>query len=126
MASADYITLSGRLEDRFGDNGIVSVILAEKGSPDTWEIELWIMSCRVFKRDLEYAMFDELVRRVREAGGKYITGRYLPTAKNRIVKDLYPSLGFEPAGGSEEDALWRYRIPDDYQSKNTVIDVIEE
>ena len=126
MTSPDYITLSGRLEDRFGDNGIVSVILAEKRSPDTWEIELWIMSCRVFKRDLEYAMFDELVRRVREAGGQYITGRYLPTAKNRIVKDLYPSLGFDPAGGSDEDALWSYRIPDSYQSRNTVIDVIEE
>ena len=125
--SADYITLSGRLVDRFGDNGIVSVILAQRTSPSVWDIELWIMSCRVFKRDLEYAMFDELVRRVREEGGTEITGKYLPTAKNRIVKDFYASLGFtKTAEDAEGRSEWRFVIPEEYMLRNRVIRIEHE
>ncbi len=119
----DTITVSGRLEDRFGDNGIVSCIVAKKTDDITWDIELWIMSCRVFKRDLEYAMFDALVNKVIEKGGSTITGWYFPTPKNRIVSDYYGSLGFTKIAETEEGTFWKYDIPENYSPMNHVISV---
>ncbi|MBQ8996047.1 MAG: HAD-IIIC family phosphatase [Oscillospiraceae bacterium] len=120
-----FITLSGRLEDRFGDNGIVSCIVADQTDPVTWDLELWIMSCRVFKRDLEYAMFDELVKKVKDNGGATITGWYYPTAKNRIVSDYYSSLGFEKEEETENGTFWKYTIPENTSPLNHVIKVVD-
>ena len=117
------VTVSGRLEDRFGDNGIVSCIVANKTDDVTWDIELWIMSCRVFKRDLELAMFDALVNEIKEKGGTTITGWYFPTAKNKIVSDFYASLGFEKQSETESGTFWKYDIPADYSPMNHVISV---
>ena len=85
------------------------------------------MGHRTVDHDLEYAMFDELVRRVREEGGTEITGRYLPTAKNRIVKDFYASLGFtKTSENTEGQSEWRFVIPDDYIQRNSVIRIEHE
>ncbi|MDO5139059.1 MAG: HAD-IIIC family phosphatase, partial [Oscillospiraceae bacterium] len=119
----DTVTISGRLEDRFGDNGIVSCIVANRTDNVTWDIELWIMSCRVFKRDLEYAMFDALVQAVKKKGGTAITGWYYPTAKNKLVSDFYGSLGFEKVTEKDQGTFWKYVIPEDYVQKNNVITI---
>lgn len=68
----DYITLYGRLGDKFGDNGVVSVIIGKIAGPDRDELhmELWLMSCRVLKRDMEFAMMDELVAKAQSVGIK--------------------------------------------------------
>ena len=67
MAADDsYITLYGKLEDKFGDNGVVSVVIAQRKKAA--HIRLWLMSCRVLKQDMELAMLDELVERCQEAG----------------------------------------------------------
>ena len=62
-ADSNYVTLYGKLEDKFGDNGVVSIVIGEVrgGACDELHMELWLMSCRVLKRDMEYAMMDELV-----------------------------------------------------------------
>lgn len=88
-----YITLYGRLQDRFGDNGLVSVIIAEKERGDV-HIRLWLMSCRVLKRGMEEAMMEVLFARTRLAGGKKLIGYYYPTAKNGMVRDFYGLHGF--------------------------------
>ena len=88
-----YVTLAGWLDDKFGQNGLVSAIIAEK-KDNVLDIELWIMSCRIFKRGFEYSMFRELVKKAEQLGISEIRGRYNPTEKNVIVKDLYESLGF--------------------------------
>lgn len=116
------ITLAGRLEDKFGDNGLVTEIVANVQG-DNLDIELWIMSCRVFKRELEYAMFDELVRLAAARGIKTMTGNYYKTAKNVIVADFYASLGFEKTAQDGEDSNWRYVIPAQYENKNKSIEV---
>ena len=79
-----YITLYGRLQDRFGDNGLVSVVIAEKEGVDV-HIRLWLMSCRVLKRGMEEAMMEVLAKRARLAGGERLIGYYYPTAKNGMV-----------------------------------------
>ena len=131
----EYITLYGKLEDRFGDNGVVSVVFGHQGAldlekgPDKGErsqlhIDLWLMSCRVLKRDMEFAMMDELVRRCRERGIKEIYGYYYPTAKNKMVRDFYGLQGFEKVSEDEEgNAVWRLDISAGYRKKNHVITV---
>lgn len=93
LGNDEYITQYGRLVDKFGDNGLVTAMIGHKQG-DVLEMDLWIMSCRTFKRRLEHAMFDELVRRAAEAGVKTIVGHYYPTAKNLLVKDFYATIGF--------------------------------
>lgn len=125
VADPDVITLAGRLEDKFGDNGLVTEIIANIEG-DNLDIELWIMSCRVFKRELEYAMFDELVRLAKERGVRTITGSYYKTAKNVIVADFYGELGFEKTAQNNDDSDWKYTIPETYENKNTAIEVYYE
>lgn len=100
MNDPSYITLFGRLVDKFGDNGIVTAIIGHI-QQDTLEIDLWIMSCRTFKRNLEHAMFDQLVAEAKAKGIKKIIGHYYPTAKNLLVNDFYATIGFEK---TQEDA----------------------
>ncbi|MDE7339392.1 MAG: HAD-IIIC family phosphatase [Lachnospiraceae bacterium] len=121
-----YITLYGKLKDKFGDNGVVSVVFGHKDAEDgaLFHIDLWLMSCRVLKRDMESAMMDELVSRCREKGICRLMGYYYPTAKNGMVKDFYDLQGFtkisEDAEGNTE---WEFVIPEQYEKKNKVIRV---
>jgi len=120
----DHITLYGRLSDRFGDNGVVSVVIG-KVEGDVCRIELWLMSCRVLKRDMEYAMMDALVERCKARGVKTILGFYYPTAKNGMVRSFYSDMGFELIKEDENgNREWKYETPDDYSNKNTVIRMI--
>lgn len=84
------------LQDRFGDYGIIGVMFAlPGGEPAAWTIDTWLMSCRVLRRDVEKFMFDCLIDAARAAGVLDIRGEYIPTEKNGLVADLFPSLGFE-------------------------------
>lgn len=122
--SNDYIRLCGRLCDKFGDNGIVSVVIG-KINGDALDIILWLMSCRVLKRDMEYAMLDTLVKKSYDRGIKKLVGYYYPTAKNKMVSGLYRDFGFEKISeddsGNTEWALDTHL----YKQKNKVIDVKE-
>lgn len=122
--SEDHIRLCGRLCDKFGDNGIVSVVIG-KINGDTLDIILWLMSCRVLKREMEYAMLDELVKKSSERGIKKLRGYYYPTVKNKMVAELYTDFGFEKISKDENgNAVWELSI-DSYEPKNKVIDVKE-
>lgn len=118
-----YITLYGKLIDKFGDNGVVSVVIGHLVDM-VCHIDLWIMSCRVLKRDMEYAMMDALVQRCQKAGIKEIRGYYYPTAKNSMVRDFFAVQGFEKLSEDKNgNTVWSYQIPDGYQNKNKVIKV---
>ena len=118
--SPDRIRLCGRLTDKFGDNGIVSVIIA-RCEGETAHIELWLMSCRVLKRDMELAMLDELVKKCHERGIRQLTGYYYKTMKNNMVSGLYQSLGFENISMQKNgDSVWKLSL-ENYKNKNEVI-----
>ncbi len=123
MQNPSVVAISGRLTDRFGDNGIVSELIAAPQG-DALDIELWIMSCRVFKRGLEDAMFDALVGEAKRLGAKRLTGRYLKTAKNAVVADLYERMGFSLVRREGDDTYWVYELPDEYKNKNEYIEVV--
>ncbi|MCC8135601.1 MAG: HAD family hydrolase, partial [Ruminococcus sp.] len=119
-ASREHIRLYGRLTDKFGDNGIVSVVIGRcKG--DALHVELWLMSCRVLKRDMELAMLDELVSQCKKRGISKIVGYYYKTAKNSMVSELYGSFGFELMEKAENgDSVWSLDLSC-YENKNHVI-----
>lgn len=117
----DIITLYASLADKFGDNGITTALIA-RVQGGVAHIELWVMSCRVFKRKLEDALFDRLVSICKRRGITHITGRYLPTAKNLFVKDFYATIGFVQ---TDEDTAgnrtYVYEIPAHYHPRCSVI-----
>lgn len=113
-----HITLYGKLGDKFGDNGVVSIVIGriDGEGQDELHMELWLMSCRVLKRDMEYAMMDELVEKAREHGIKKIYGYYYPTAKNTMVKDFYALQGFTKISEDEEgNSVWEFIVDETYQ-----------
>lgn len=124
-ADERYITRYGKLADRFGDNGVVSVVIGKRDEEQSvLHIDLWLMSCRVLKRDMEYAMMDSIVEACRACGIGTIMGYYYPTAKNAMVKEFYGTMGFEKIEETDTGVtIWRFIIPSDYAPKNTVITV---
>ncbi len=122
-ADPNYITLYGKLTDKFGDNGVVSIVFGHKEG-EVFHIDLWLMSCRVLKRDMEFAMMDELVRRCRAAGVRTIRGYYIPTKKNGMVRDFYGLHDFVKVSEDETgSAVWELAEISLYERKNTVIEV---
>ena len=96
----DVIDLSFTLEDKFGDNGLIAVIIMKKQDEETLFIDTWFMSCRVLKRGMEDFTLNTMVEAAREKGYKRIIGEYLPTPKNKMVENHYPSLGFQKLEGT--------------------------
>lgn len=118
-----YITLYGKLVDKFGDNGVVAITIGEIDS-NVCNITLWLMSCRVLKRDVEFAMMDELVRQCMERGVMTIRGFYYPTAKNKMVADFYDKQGFTLNSTDEEgNKIYSLNISGGYENKNRYIEV---
>ncbi len=117
-----YIKIYGRLADKFGDNGIVSVVIGRIDGNEL-HIDLWLMSCRVLKREMEYAMLDRLVEICRKNGISVINGYYYKTAKNAMVKDLFNDFGFVMTSENENgDRTFRMNV-DGYENKNKSINV---
>jgi FkbH-like protein len=121
-ADACYITLYGRLKDKFGDNGLISVIVGEIKEHEL-HVLLWLMSCRVLKRGMEIAMLDALVGACTERGARVIHGYYFKTPKNGMVSKHYGDLGFEMVSTSEADSVWRLDLTKGYEKRNKNIEV---
>ena len=104
------ITLQFRLSDRLGDSGLVSVMVLRAAGPDIGELEIdtWVMSCRVFGRQLEDEAMNIAVEHARSRGVKALRARYVPTERNGVVSGLFRNLGFEPAddGEAEGPSVW--------------------
>ena len=97
---SDVIDLSFTLEDKFGDNGLIAVIIMKPQDAETLFVDTWFMSCRVLKRGMENFTLNTMVEAARQKGYKRIIGEYLPTPKNKMVEGHYPSLGFEQLEGT--------------------------
>lgn len=118
-----YIALYGRLRDKYGDNGLVTILVGLIQQNEL-HIDLWLMSCRVLKRGLEMAMFDQLVIHAREKQVVTIIGYYYPTAKNDMVSGLFRDLGFKNITNSGNVyTQWKFEISNDLSNKNTVIEI---
>lgn len=113
--SENHFTLSFTLEDKYGDNGLICVIILEKKNAETLFINTWLMSCRVLKRGMEDFTLNKIVETAKNNGYQYIIGEYIPTAKNQMVENHYKKLGFAPHEGR-----WILNVSE-YQSKKIYI-----
>jgi FkbH-like protein len=117
IESGSHITLFGRLIDKFGDNGLVSIVTAELISGIA-TIDLWLMSCRVLKRGMEFAMMNALIKEAEKHGAKEIRGSYKKSNKNKMVECLLAELGFlrenQFASGDSE---WKLILTPNYSPK---------
>jgi FkbH-like protein len=90
----DVIDLSFTLEDKFGDNGLIAVVIMKPLDKENLFVDTWFMSCRVLKRGMEIFTLNTMVQAAIARGFKRIIGEYLPTPKNKMVEEHYSSLGF--------------------------------
>jgi len=93
-SSAQHYTLQISVKDRFGDNGMISVVICTKRNVE-WDIDTWLMSCRVLNRKVEEAVCNRIARDAKAAGAKRLLGTFAPTDRNSIVRELYSKLGFK-------------------------------
>lgn len=98
------------LEDRFGRNGIVGVLIARARDSVRWHIDSFLLSCRVIGRTVEDAFLGLVTRDLHKAGATQITGEYIPTAKNGIAANFYDSRGFSSVDAGGERTLWELDI----------------
>ena len=104
---AGVFTLQVRLADVFGDNGMVSVIIAHREGAE-WRVDTWLMSCRVLGRRLEEAVLAELARAARADGAEALVGHFVPTDRNMMVARHYEKLGFSRVGETPDgESEWR-------------------
>jgi FkbH-like protein len=95
-----------RLRDRFGDHGLVGVLVARQRG-ETLEVDTWLLSCRVIGRGVEQTMLAHLCRRAAARGCTRLEATYVPTARNGPVADLLPRLGFAPVAEDAGQSTWR-------------------
>jgi FkbH-like protein len=109
-ADPGVMTLHARLIDKFGDNGIICVVICRPTRPDTWTIDSWLMSCRVLGRCVEQAVLAEIVFRARSSGITTLEGVYIPTDRNEMVREHYGKLGFMRVDdGADGSSRWELR-----------------
>ena len=106
--SDKFLTLSFDLQDKFGDYGLIGLLILENLGKGAAFIDTWIMSCRVLKRGMEEFIVNQMAKRAQELGIERLIGEYLPTAKNKMVKNLYSQMGFTQSNGKWELNLQRF------------------
>lgn len=113
-----YYTFSFSLTDKFGDSGLIAVVILKETSVDELFIDTWLMSCRVLKRGMENFTLNTLVAAAVQNGFKKLVGEYIPTKKNEMVKNHYSNLGF-----IQKNNLWELSL-NDYSVKKAFINKI--
>jgi len=100
------------LADRMGDYGLIGVVFSKPGTDaDSWEIDTWLMSCRVLGRQMEKFMFDRVVEAAQARGVREIHGVFRPTAKNGLVMEHYDNLGFTKLKSTAEETRYVFAVP---------------
>jgi FkbH-like protein len=119
--SEKHIKLYGKLFDKYGDNGLVAISIGEIKAK-TCYINLWVMSCRVIKRNMEFAMFDEFVNACKHHNISEIIAYYYKSSKNEMVSNLYKDFGFTIVEQNNGNTIWKLDVSD-YKNTNSIIEV---
>lgn len=114
------LTLQVRLKDRFGDNGMIGVVIGRCEAGDC-VLETWLMSCRVLNRGVERLVLDVLADQAHRRGMRRLIGIYLPTAKNALVRDHYQRLGFRADPSAPDGERWTLELDQHQADQQRVI-----
>lgn len=105
-------TMAFHLSDRMGAYGLIGVMFCVATGSDEWEIDIWLMSCRVLGRQMERFMFDRMMEGAAAMGVRKIKGTYRPTGKNNLVADAYTKLGFSKTSETAEETRYEIAVPE--------------
>jgi FkbH-like protein len=94
MGDSSLAPLTLKLSDKFGDYGLISVVILKAADQDV-VIDEYLMSCRVLKRGVEEFAMNNIFAYAARKGAKRVVGNFIPTAKNEMVKDFFKNFGFE-------------------------------
>jgi FkbH-like protein len=122
----DVFTLQVRLADIFGDNGMISVVICRPGEPEIWEIDTWLMSCRVLGRKVEHMVLREVLCHARANGIRKLAGAYRPTDRNQLVADHYAKLGFTKVGEQDSEFTRWELLVDGADPKRAPMQVVSQ
>jgi FkbH-like protein len=125
MADEKSFGLHLRLTDRFGDNGIIAVVIGRMLTPGDVTIDTWLMSCRVLGRGVERTTLNLVAAQAKALGADRLIGEYVPTKKNAMVRNLYVELGFTPVEPASDGSLRAVLDLPDFEPNITFIDVTE-
>ena len=110
MRDPKFVTLQVRLVDKFGDNGVIAVMMARVDGAEA-VVEQWLMSCRVLGRRVEEACLNALVETCEARGVRRLVGIYKSTEKNGMVREMYAGLGFERVSVTEGgESRWELEL----------------
>jgi FkbH-like protein len=110
LASPDHRVYAAEVSDRFGGYGLVAVAIVDCG-PETWEVDTFLMSCRVLRRGVEDAVLQCIADDAAKSGATTLRGSYLPTPKNAQVATFYPDRGFREIDAGRYDAMLPLHLP---------------
>jgi len=111
-----WITRTVSLADRFGDNGLISVLLA-RIEGDVVDIDTWLMSCRVLKRGVEDLLLNDLCAAAIGRGARTVRGEFIPTARNALAREHYQHLGFVRIRDDNEHTWWELKLVEDWKPR---------
>lgn len=111
MANSDnFLVVSVKVEDKFGDSGLTGVAIVEKGN-EKWRIDSFLLSCRVLGRQVEDTLLAYIIDQTERSGGKVLSGEFIPTKKNAPAKDFFPKHGFTRISTNEAGSeVWEYQL----------------
>ena len=114
--------LYASLRDRFGDHGLISIVVARPDPPKrALDITDWLMSCRVLARGVEEFLMNYIVQQAIDHQLEFVTGTYIPTAKNAMVKEFFSRFDFQKAEETPDGMVhWRLRVAE-YQPRKTYV-----
>jgi len=121
MASPAAWTRYFKLRDKYGDHGLIGVLIACERNPGVWEVDTWLMSCRVIGRSMEDYMFNDMVEALRARGAHVLKGIYLRTCKNGMVADLFDRMGFTKECIDSHSAAYLLDLSNDIKHKQLFI-----
>ena len=111
----NFIVVSVKVEDKFGDNGITGAAILEKNSDD-WRIDTFLLSCRVIGRKIEESLLAYILKEAKKEKAKTVVGEFIPTNKNAPARDFYKNSGFRIMGKHENKEIWAYDTAKEYHS----------
>jgi FkbH-like protein len=125
MQDPAAVGLQFRLIDRFGDNGVIGIVIGRLRNKAELYLDIWLMSCRVLGRQVEQAMLNVIVRQAFRLGAERVLGEYIPSEKNAMVRRHYPDLGFVEAEVAETGRSLSVLDVSTFHPAETIMDVTE-
>ena len=110
----NFRIISIRVTDKFGDNGITGLAIINIKDSISWQIETFLLSCRVIGRKAEEVLLAYVINDAKANNAKFVFGHFVESKKNSLVRDFYPSNGFKKIDSTEQRDTWKFDTKKDY------------